>query len=944
MKKLIATMAAIVTGFAAWALPSWTSFEGSAEFSDGALVVDGTTWSTNGAPTLTQGTYGTSEVYPYGGDKGNRYEEFGNTQANYLDVKTTFGQPLERLVNVTVEADTPVYFDQLVKFTATDEAPNLDLYTNEKLVIYALDKSELETGATPSTNLMVVAGRYASGELSSATYDFGEIDIDEWHRLTIKAIKAYNNTALGFEIFLDGVALAYSGSNKAYDSTAVANLTTGATALNQAQKIVASLDDTASTVDAVGFDGQGAIDDVMATETPPGEWAKDKNVMLKWDHTTLDGLTYTAHGQTTELVGDDLSADSAAIPYMSGMEITVNPTFKQNWGFDEFAGSGFSVNGMTLTITADNAEPTIVAKDVTPRIEYVVGDTTNYYPTFAAALTNVSSGTLKLKMPVSVGLNAGGGTEGTIESDKNITIDLAGQTITGTATVPEGYVNVLGGSLTIMDSSGNDSGSVVMGAGTSYAGVVSVGSIINENHEEEIGTLAISGGTFGGAVVVDPGYDDEDPEESYPAGEASLTGGKYQYSSNKTSSDEFTLADYVADGYTAAKDDDETPGYWVINALPKATVTLTYDSAKVTVTGVANGDQVAVGSTITVTATPKTGYENAVVTINGTPQSTYTVDNADVEGGVMIEVAVTAIKWTITYLDPYEEVLDDTQTYTIESRGSATLKTLSYPNYADCSTWFKLVDEGEHTVDVTSLADQTGDLTLYGNWNESGGTGHTVTITWSDVAITQVTYQVNSAAAVEATRGEVIPVDDGATFTIAALTSSDWTKVSGLVTALPISTDTNIVLSTAQFDPDTDFDGKSADAIAQETGINTSSALVAAGANTVRKAIKWAEVKGVSTATVNAMDFTAGAENRAAKAFLFGVADTDEAVAEAEAAFAFTSITPGELPPIDDSGYNGTVTIKGCDTVNGTYVAPATASHHFYKAELALPAASQSGN
>ena len=136
MKKLIATMAAIVTGFAAWAaLPSYTTFEGDPnEFSDGALVVDGTTWSTNGAPTLTQATYGSSaEAYQYSNDNA-RYSDFGSANTSYLNIKTTFGQPLERLNDVTVAADTPVYFDQPVKFTATDEAPNRALYTGEQLV------------------------------------------------------------------------------------------------------------------------------------------------------------------------------------------------------------------------------------------------------------------------------------------------------------------------------------------------------------------------------------------------------------------------------------------------------------------------------------------------------------------------------------------------------------------------------------------------------------------------------------------------------------------------------------------------------------------------------------------------------------------------------------------------------------------------------------------
>lgn len=932
MKKLIATMAAIVTGFAAWAaLPSSTTFEGSGEFSDGALVVDGTTWSTNGAPTLTQATYGSSaEAYQYS-NVNARYADFSGENTAYLNIKTTFGQPLERLNDVTVAADTPVYFDQLVKFTAADEEPNLELYTGEKLVIYALDKSELETGATPATNLMVVAGRRAGSELSSATYDFGNIDVDAWHRLTIKAIKAYNNSELGFEIFLDGVALSYAGTDKAYDATAVASLPTGAAALNQAQKIVASLVSSTLTITAVGFDGQGAIDDVMATTTSPGTWADDKNVTLNWTPATLTALSYAAHGQTTTLDATGLAAGSAAIPYMADMTIAVTPRFASNWAFDRFVVTGGWDDGMTLHITADDASATLVAKDVTPRIEYVVGDTTNYYPTFAAALADVSSGTLKLKMPVSVGLN-GALTEGTIGSGANITIDLNGQTITGVATDFPGFVfNVLGGSLTIMDSSGDNSGRVVMGSGTMYAGVVNVGSLDNDH----IGTLAISGGTLEGAVVVDPG--DPDPTEGYPAGEASLTGGKYKYAAN-TTSDAFTLAGFVAEGYAAAKDVAEAPAYWVVSALPKATVTLTYESSKVSVSGVANGDQVAVGSTITVTATPETGYENAVITINDVVQSSYTVTQADVSGGVTISVAVTATEWTITYYDG--ESVFATDTYTMDNRDSKALNAGTKPGYT-FGEWLD-VESGNS---VSSLVGQTGPLELIGVWTPAPTSDHTVTINWSTAPVGNpfigVKYNINMGTPVDATSGVSFTVPDGAKLNIAP-EMADWYKYTGGTAdgGDTINADATYNLEGVALAP-ADFTGDTAAEAATKAGI-TSATLIAGGKDAVVKAVTWAEANHVPTATVNEMVFEGNdANTQAEKAYLFNTNNTAEAVAAAEANFKFLSISPGTAVPSipTASTYNGTVTVKGCDTVNGTYVAPATTSHKFYKAELLLPTA-----
>lgn len=936
MKKLIATMAAIVTGFAAWALPSGTSFEGSGEFSDGALVVDGTTWSTNGAPTLTEATYGTGEAYIYSGSNA-RYADFTGDNTKYLNIKTTFGQPLERLNDVTVGSDA-VYFDQLVKFTAADEEPNLELYTGEKLVIYVLDKSELETPVA-TTNLMVVAGRYVNGDLSSTTYDFGAINVDAWHRLTIKAIKAYNSTALGFEIFLDGVALSYTGTDKAYDATAVTYLTTGAAALNQAQKIVASLV-AVSTISAVGFDGQGAIDDVMATTTSPGTWADDKNVTLRWTPETLTALSYTAHGQTTTLdTTAALAAGMAAIPYMADMTIVVTPTFASNWAFKEFGGSGFSQSGMTLTILSDTAAPTIVAKDVTPRIEYVVGDTTNYYPTFAAALAEVSSGTLKLKMPVEIGLGTNESTEGIIGSGDDITIDLNGQTITGVATSYPGYIFVVtGGSLTIMDSSVGGTGSIVAGSGTSYAGVVSVRSV----SPEAIGNLSVSGGTLEGLVTV---YPAQDGAESYPAATASLTGGKYQYAAN-TESGAFTLAGFVAEGYAAAKDDAEAPAYWVVSALPKATVVLTYNSSKVTVSGVANGDHVAVGSTITVTATPATGYENPVITINGVVQSSYTVAQADVAGGIEISVAVSAIEWTITYYnDDDPATVFATDTYTIENRTSKALNDGTKSGY----TFKYWQDEDGNEFTSANLAVTNGLITLFGYWEQNPEpptpSDHTVTITWSNAEVGNpfvgVKYSINMGTPVDATNGAEFTVPDGAKLYIAA-EMIDWYKCTGGTAegGDTITANAAYELSGSAWAP-ADFTGDTAAEVAEKAGI-TSATLIAGGKDAVVKAVTWAEANHVPPATVNEMVFEGNDANTTAeKAYLFNVYPSAEAVAAAEAAFAFPSITPGtvpSIPPATTENYNGTVTVKGCATVNGTYV-PATTEHKFYKAELLLPVA-----
>ena len=104
----------------------------------------------------------------------------------------------------------------------------------------------------------------------------------------------------------------------------------------------------------------------------------------------------------------------------------------------------------------------------------------------------------------------------------------------------------------------------------------------------------------------------------------------------------------------------------------------------------------------------------------------------------------------------------------------------------------------------------------------------------------------------------------------------------------------------------------------------------------LRKLSKWAKANGIpyAGADVNAMSFDANGnpENAFSTAYLLNCATG--AVEAAKAAFRFTEFTPETVPSIDGSGFNGTVTIQGADSLADSWEAPAKTDHHFFRAIL----------
>ena len=573
MKKLMTMLAAVGLAFGLFADEpepiepiNSTSFEAAGDFNGDNNLVFGSSWSCADTDAkLTKGLYDEDD-YEY--DSNNkRYWKFGDTQANFLDIKTSFTNPLERAENVTISEGEEVYFDQLVKFTAFEEPA--EITGDAKIALYVQEVMD-ENDEPTATNLCVVAGKYVADALIQVTNEFPFADVDAWHRVTIKTLKGYDNANLAFQIFVDSVALEMA--TPAFDPASAAALSKDARVINSAKKLFAALNTKDPVeVKSIAFAGTGAIDDVIATTQEPGEWAQNKVVTINWDP-EVTGFTYTFGGDSTTVTTE--GADSVQIPFSGEFKVKLtNMNFSNNWiyaGYDlvnKDEEEPIHYDGDEITFSGEGQTATIKAKDNTPRM-VVLDDqgeeTEKTYPNFAVALADptLATGTLKLKMGVNVDMN-GVITAGTIGIGKDITIDLAGQTITGIADFADGYIfNVLGGKLTIKDSSGDNSGKIVVGQDADYAGIISVGSIDDQN----IGTLNISGGTFDGAIIVDPG---QAGEEGWPAADAAIFGGKFDEDTNSTKNDKFTLEAFVDESC----DLTNAEGYWVVTPATIWTVT-----------------------------------------------------------------------------------------------------------------------------------------------------------------------------------------------------------------------------------------------------------------------------------------------------------------------------------------------------------------------------------
>ena len=372
--------------------------------------------------------------------------QFGrSTQERYLEVKTTFGNPLMRKAKTSgmVELAGSFYVDSLVKFTIFDTAPTFEkdgsaVYDGAKLAIWLQENDEDNPTAT---NLFIRAG-YVGGE--AKTYDCGSFmgDPTAWHRVTVKAIeniyKSGNGVVPGFVVFIDNMPQGSTDTDNGIDATKVAD---AYAKFLQAMYLFPSMDlssDNARNLEGILFDGQGSVDDIAFTATVPFDAARDdalEYVTLAWDaHVT--GLTYKAgDADAKTLTATELNIGSVKISYSKGSTVALSVTgitYEEGWMGD-------------ATLTATLGGDTLSAKIDSVKAAAKFGDTS--YATveeaFNAAKTATTAGTFKLFANYTVKIGESEVSELTFENSADVTFDLAGHTLTGDICSTVGLVIII---------------------------------------------------------------------------------------------------------------------------------------------------------------------------------------------------------------------------------------------------------------------------------------------------------------------------------------------------------------------------------------------------------------------------------------------------------------------------------------------------------------------
>ena len=316
-----------------------------------------------------------------------------NTHANYLaldteggtlwrsinDIKTEGGYSLGDAENV---AAAGTYLDTLVQFTVTeDEAPTVG--EGDKLAIWL----QAEEGVT---NLMVKAGFLddnGSDSFVTATNfvlsTAEPIRAGTWYRLTVKAIGdvtacvaknpgSYTSGYVGFEIYLDGVQLAATTATISGNYISVATgsdewgwLDQGNDAdfvtYLQSGKVFPSLQDKTEsyTLQGVGFQGTGAVDEIVWTEDNPIP-AAAIDFTLTWG----EGVDAVSYVLSTDLTATNSLTSGTAVQLAPGdgtATIELIPTFKSGYEFDKVT-MGETELVLTFAIPGVTTNATLVAK------------------------------------------------------------------------------------------------------------------------------------------------------------------------------------------------------------------------------------------------------------------------------------------------------------------------------------------------------------------------------------------------------------------------------------------------------------------------------------------------------------------------------------------------------------------------------------------------------
>ena len=365
------------------------------------------------------GVYTNYETAVDGNTKYLALETDGNRVYRTIDSRGNFTtEPSGRPVSGTI------YFDSLVQFTVNeDDAPATQ--DGDKLVVW-LKGDE----ANQTTNLVIKAGYLDDGRVDASNYvvqTSSPVLPGNWYRLTIEAIPLINGASadygyLGFRVRIDGDYVTTTDSKGSVQAdintwaddvggTAV-DVTAGLAGLFPSLVAGGQGTPDCDTLACVGFEGTGAIDNLLFTDENP--------------IAPVGPSKPTVNGVEVDATNVFITARSnKPIVYPTAPTITTNGEGVVSIGF---AGTSVDVpewydvssaDGLTVNLTLNNnALPTIGAANVTvgeetEAKEAIEVDATTFTATLTSTSTKLYYGLKVAASPNAAEWTAGELTQGT---------------------------------------------------------------------------------------------------------------------------------------------------------------------------------------------------------------------------------------------------------------------------------------------------------------------------------------------------------------------------------------------------------------------------------------------------------------------------------------------------------------------------------------------------
>lgn len=390
-------------------------------------------------------------------------------------------------------AATGTYLDTLVQFTVTeDDAPTTT--ADDKLAIW-LGVVTNAQGEVTGTNLMVRARAWGDeggmpAELTATDFVIANSPVEAgvWYRLTVKAVQAVIQPSTGyiipaFQIFIDGnpVEATTPQFTSEFQSLVAGYWMEGMETLVSSNKLFPSLATRPGvledvTLQGVGFQGTGAVDEIVWTEDDlfpaGGPTVVDYTFTLTLD-SNVTGAEVTTNGAAVVF-------DNGEAQILAGTTVSIAaPTFAQGYQLNTITTNNVAVvdpqfpiaftmdAAMAVAITSEQIPvtyPTYVGDDATLRTKYDAwknayqADTQSQWE--SAFLLNmdptasVAEGTALLKIASITEVSGGWeleivsdattltATDGTVLVGNGYLRIIAADTLAGLTTATPSYINV----------------------------------------------------------------------------------------------------------------------------------------------------------------------------------------------------------------------------------------------------------------------------------------------------------------------------------------------------------------------------------------------------------------------------------------------------------------------------------------------------------------------